>query len=312
MLISVVFSFRNEEKNIKELIYRVDRSIKAINFKNIDYELIFVNDYSDDNSENLLVSLQSKYPIKIINMARKFGVCPCVLAGLNESKGDAVIYMDSDLQDPPELIEKMIPLFLEGADVIHTFRTKRHGESKFKMYATNKAYDIINFFSDIELKKNAGDFKLLSRRAVNHILSFKEIDPYFRGLSVWIGLKQVFIPYERNPRYAGSSKFSLLSSNPALEFIRGITSFSVAPLYFSFMLGIFSIFISLFLVIYALGSKFLGFAVNGMSGVIISIAFFSSVILFSIGILSIYISKIYLETKGRPRYIIDSIKEKIK
>ena len=133
-LLSIVFSFRNEEKNIPELIERISSTLKKLN--NWKFELIFVNDDSDDNSEKILIDKQKLYPIKIINMSRRFGTGPCVLAGLKQAKGDAAIYMDSDLQDPPEIIPDLIKKFENGIDVVHTKRTKRLGESKFKMFLT--------------------------------------------------------------------------------------------------------------------------------------------------------------------------------
>ena len=187
-LLSIVFSFKNEEKNLQELIERTAKSLADLN--NWKYELIFVNDFSTDKSEEILLKLQSQYPITIINMSRNFGVGPCVLAGFKYSKGDAIIYIDSDLQDPPEIIKELVKEHEKGADVVHTVRTKRLGESKIKMFLTVVAYKIINYFSDIPLHVNAGDFKLISRRALDKILELKEFRPYIRGLSVWVGFKQ--------------------------------------------------------------------------------------------------------------------------
>ena len=141
-VLSVVFSFRNEEKILDELINRIAATLNKL--KDWQYELIFVNDSSDDDSEKILSDLQKSYPITIINMSRKFGVGPCVLAGLKNSKGDAAIYMDSDLQDPPEVIPKLIKKFENGIDVVHTIRSKRLGEGKIKMFLTNIAYRLIN------------------------------------------------------------------------------------------------------------------------------------------------------------------------
>ena len=169
--ISIVFSFRNEEKNLAELINRISNTINKLD--NWDYEMIFVNDDSNDDSENILIEYQKNYPIKIVNMSRKFGVGPCVLAGLQLAKGDATIYMDSDLQDPPELIQKLVIEHDAGADIVHTVRKKRLGESKFKLLVTYISYRIINFFSDIPLPINAGDYKLISRRALDKILELK-------------------------------------------------------------------------------------------------------------------------------------------
>ena len=140
-LISFVFSFKNEEKNLEELVKRVDDSVKKL--PNYEYELIFVNDASEDNSEKLLENLQKKFPITLINMSRTFGVGPCVLAGFKHTKGDCIVYMDSDLQDPPEILEKLIQEYEKGAEIVHTVRTKRLGGSKFKLFVTKIAYKII-------------------------------------------------------------------------------------------------------------------------------------------------------------------------
>ena len=197
-LISYVFSFKNEEKNLEELIKRIDDSVKKLS--NYDYELIFVNDASDDSSEKILLNLQNKFPITLINMSRTFGVGPCVLAGFKHAKGDCVIYMDSDLQDPPELLDKLINEYENGAEVVHTVRTKRLGESKFKLLVTKFAYKIINFLSDINLPTEAGDYKLISNKALTNILEQKEFRPYIRGLSVWVGFKQAYVEYIRDAR----------------------------------------------------------------------------------------------------------------
>ena len=158
-LLSVVFSFRNEEGNLKELVERVNSSFK--NLSDWKYELIFVNDDSSDNSESILLQLQKDYPIKIINMSRKFGVDPCVLAGFRHAKGDAVIYLHTDLQDPPEIIPDLIKKYEDGFDIVHTVRTKRKGETKFRMLVTKMAYHLINILSDINLPIEAGYYKLI-------------------------------------------------------------------------------------------------------------------------------------------------------
>ena len=242
-------------------------------------------------------------------MSRRFGTGPCVLAGLEKAKGEAVIYMDSDLQDPPEIITKLIDRFEKGYDVVHTKRTKRLGESRFKMFLTKIAYKIINKTSNIHLPIEVGDFKLLSRRAVDHIISLKEYDPYIRGLSIWIGFKQEFVEYVRQTRSSGKTKFSSLWAGPATQFIRGVTGFSTGPLYLGIIIGLFAILFSLILIIYALYAKFTGIAIPGSSGVIITVAFFSGTILTTIGIVGLYIARIYEQTQGRPRYIIKNIIE---
>lgn len=305
MFLSCVFSFRNEQENIPELLSRVASACEKI--KDCTYEMIFVNDASTDQSLNLLIDFQKQYPITIITMSRRFGVTPCVLAGLELAKGDAVVYMDSDLQDPPELIPELVEKYRSGIDVVHTRRTHRDGEGALKMWATRWAYRIINYFSDIPLPENTGDFKLLSSKVVKKICQLKEYDPYMRGLSVWVGFRQGYVDYRRAPRFKGATKFPLFSRGPAREFIRGLTAYSAAPLLISFFVGMLTSVLSLFLIVWAILTKLLGVSAPGASGLLIATAFFGGVILMSNGVIGIYLSKIYYEVKGRPRYIVESI-----
>lgn len=305
MLLSIVFSFRNEEENIKELVKRISLVLHGI--EKLSYELIFVNDDSTDDSLNILLALQKKYPIRIINMSRCFGVTPCLLAGFEKASGDAVICMDSDLQDPPELIPQLLERFNNGIEVVHTTRTHRYGESALKMWLTKRAYNIINYFSDIHLPENTGDFKLLSRKVVNEILKLSEYDPYMRGLSVWVGYKQDFVFYRREARFSGKTHFPLFSKGPVREFIRGLTAFSAAPLYFSLLIGFITFLFSILLIIYAFIAKFTGLAMPGSTSILITISFFSGIILVTNGLIGLYIASIYNEVKKRPRYIIKNI-----
>ena len=284
-LISFVFSFRNEEKNLKNLIQRIDKAVKKTEFW--DYELIFVNDDSTDNSEKVLLDLQKEYKIKIVNMSRRFGTNPCVLAGFENCSGDSIIYMDSDLQDPPELITELIKQHEKGFDIVHTRRTKRLGEPKTKLFFTSIAYSIINKLSDIDLQKDVGDFKLISKRALNKILEQKEYNPYIRGLSVWVGFKQTYVDYVRDAREAGESKFSLFAEGPVTQFIRGVTSYSLKPLYSGVLLGFFAFLFSIFLIFYALYAKLAGLAVPGTTGILIVVSFISGALLSTIGIMGI-------------------------
>ena len=306
-LISFVFSFRNEEKNLKNLVDRVDKAVKKT--ENWNYELIFVNDDSTDNSEKILLDLQKQLPIKIINMSRRFGTNPCVLAGFENCSGDCIIYMDSDLQDPPELITELVKQHEIGFDIVHTKRTKRLGEPRSKLFFTNLAYTIIDKLSDINLEKDVGDFKLISKRALNKILEQKEYNPYIRGLSVWVGFKQTYVEYVREARVAGESKFSLFAEGPVTQFIRGVTSYSLKPLYLGILLGFFSFLFSIILIIYALYAKVSGLAVPGTTGILIVISFFSGALLSTVGIMGIYLARIFEQTKGRTRYVIKDIKD---
>ena len=248
-------------------------------------------------------------PIKIINMSRKFGVDPCVLAGFRNCSGDAIIYLHSDQQDPPEIIPELIKKHEEGNEIVHTIRSKRLGENKFRMFITKIAYKTIHSLSDISLPIQAGDYKLISRKALDHILNQKEFRPYVRGLSVWVGFKQDYVYYEREARGEGKSKMPLLSAPVINDYILGVTSYSLKPLYLGIIFGFFAILISFLLIIYALYLKFSNLAIPGATSIIITISFFSGILLFTLGIMGIYLARIFEQTKGRDQYIIKSIKD---
>jgi glycosyltransferase involved in cell wall biosynthesis len=308
-LLSIVLSFRNEEENLPELVTRISSTMKKKSLWS--YELIFVNDSSTDKSEQVLESLQKNYPIKIINLSKRFGNSSSILAGFEYSRGDCVVYLDSDLQDPPELIFEMINKYEEGYDIIHTKRIKRLGESFSKLFLTLVAYKIINLFSNIKLIENAGDFKLISRRALEEIKKLKEHEPYLRGLVTWVGFKQTILDYERQPRKYGLTKFPIFFSlGPVREFIRGITGFSMFPLYFLTALGMATFIISVFLIILIFYLKLKNILVSDLSSILIAITIFSGVIISVMGIFSLYLIRIYEEVRGRPRYIVETIKSK--
>ncbi|MDC1045898.1 glycosyltransferase family 2 protein [Candidatus Pelagibacter sp.] len=304
-LLSIVFSFRNEAGNIEPLVKRISKTMEKI--ENWKYELIFVNDDSNDKSEQILIDLQKNYPIKLINMSRNFGIDPCVLAGFKNSSGDAVIYLHTDQQDPPEIIPDLIKKHEEGNEIVHTVRTKRKGEGKFRMFLTKIAYSVINTLSDINLPVQAGDYKLISKKALIEILKQKEFRPYVRGLSVWVGFKQDFVFYEREARGEGESKMPLLSAGPITDFINGVTSYSLKPLYLGIIFGFASMVISFLLIIYALYLKFNNLAIPGSTSIIIAISFFSGILLFTLGIIGIYLARIFEQTKGREQYVIKEI-----
>jgi hypothetical protein len=183
------------------------------------------------------------------------------------------------------------------------------GEPKTKLFFTSIAYSIINKLSDIDLQKDVGDFKLISRRALDKILEQKEYNPYIRGLSVWVGFKQTYVDYVRDAREAGESKFSLFAEGPVTQFIRGVTSYSLKPLYSGVLLGFFAFLFSIFLIVYALYAKLAGLAVPGTTGILIVVSFFSGALLSTLGIMGIYLARIFEQTKGRTRYIIKNIKD---
>jgi glycosyltransferase involved in cell wall biosynthesis len=310
---SVVFSFRNEEENIPELIRRT-RAVFADLQKTgsiESHELIFVNDASTDRSEEMLMELDSGHnDIRIINMSRNFGVFPCTFAGFQHASGDVVIYMDSDLQDPPEIIPRLIEKWAseENIDVVHTVRTSRAGESWFKLATTRIGYWLLKGISNFDLPIEAGDFKLLSRRAVSHLIRFKEKMPYTRGLVCWVGFNQKSITYERDPRFSGETKFRTLGLGAITNFANSaLISFSSVPLQISSLLGLFGFFTSAFMIMHVAFEKLSGQSIPGWTAIMTAVLFIGSIQLLATGVLGLYIHSIYTEVKGRPNYIIESL-----
>ena len=298
-LVSMIFSFRNEEKVLPDLIERVEAVLSG---QPLDYELIFINDDSNDGSLDLLMSARAKNPrIKILNMSRGFGHAECVKAGMAYASGDAVISMDTDLQDPPELISELIAKWRDGAEVVYTVRTRRKAENAFRMLITKIAYKIIGSFSKVPLPADAGDFRLMNRRAVNEFLRLKESNPYLRGLAMWIGFKRTPIYYEREARSAGESHFPGTFSFGALQsFVAGITSFSMAPLFFILVVGIIATAASAF----GLVALFFGAPFSEGTAMVLFLVLLWGSLMAALGVVAVYISRIYSDVRRRPGYII--------
>ena len=306
--LSIVCSFYNEELCIENFVSEIKKNIEHnVN----DFEIIFVNDCSTDSSKNIIENLCiSDQRIKLINTSRRFGNQECIFAGLENSSGDAVVILDIDLQDPPKLILEMLKKFNEGYEVVHTKRRKREGESYIKLKLTKYAYKIINFFSDIDLPENSGIFKLIGRRVLNHAITTGDHDPYIRGMFFWTGFRQTILEYDRLPRKFGHSKYNIFKTiNPWKEVVRGITTFSMAPLYFSLFLGFIVSITSFFLIIYFSAQYFfLDFVTSGWTSLILTILFTSGIIFLILGVIGIYVGKIYEIIRKRPKYIIESKK----
>jgi glycosyltransferase involved in cell wall biosynthesis len=304
-LVSVVFSFRNEQENIPTLI---QRAAAAFATAGTDYELLFVNDASTDGSLATLTAEHARNPrVKVLTMTRRFGVAECMRAGMAAAAGDAVIYMDADLQDPPEVIPQLIERWRAGADVVHTVRTRRRGENAVKMALTRLAYRAIHAGSTIELPIDAGDFKLLSRKAVDHLLSLRESDPYMRGLVVWLGMNQAFVPYERDARHAGRTHFPFFSRNPWKTFVMGLTSFSFMPIYATAMLAMAGLVLTALLALAALVLFFTGAAWTSLAVFYTILTFFWATTIGAVAAVGIYVVRIYKDVRQRPQYIIESL-----
>lgn len=316
VLLSLVFSFYNEQSNIPILLDRVQKHLNILLADDLiaDYEIIFVNDNSSDNSESLINKfIEQNKKIKLINMSRNFGNSECTLAGFQYSKGDLVVYMDSDLQDPPELIGTMIQTWMNDAEteVVFTTRRSRIGESFLKLFITKWGYRFINKISDIDLPIDSGDFKLLSRKVVNEILKLKETKPYLRGLVSYVGFKQTQIYYDRDSRNDGkeNTKYPVLTKRVIYGYLdRALISFSDFPLKITFFLGLFLLLTSFLYILYVLYTKIFGIAIPGWSGIMIAIFFFGSLNIFLIGVIGLYLGSIFNESKKRPSFIIKNTK----
>jgi polyisoprenyl-phosphate glycosyltransferase len=308
LTLSVVFSFRNEEESFPLLLPRLRAACTGLGIK--DWEFVFVNDCSTDRSLEFLLQEQENHgDVVIVNMARRSGVSECVIAGLAEARGDYVVYMDADLQDPPELIRDMVLLAIkEQAHVVYTTRRSCQGETWIKLQVTKFGYWLLRTFSSIDIPYNSGDFKLLSRRVVQEILRLKEQKPFMRGLVTWVGFKQVQLMYDRDPRARGASHFPVFSKHVLYYFMdTALISFSDAPLKAALGLGLLMTLVSCGMLIWIFIQKMMGMALPGWSAVMVSIFVLGGMQLFVLGVLGLYIHTIYLQVKARPLYIVEQV-----
>ena len=302
--ISLVIPMYYEEQVAKECYNRVTKVLKAL--KNYEYEVIFVNDGSKDKTLEILEEIANNDKnIKIISFSRNFGHQAAVTAGLKYVTGDAIVIMDADLQDPPELIPDMLTKWEEGYEVIYGKRKTREGESAFKLFTAKAFYDTLNKLSDVEIPKDTGDFRLVDKKVVDVINSLPEHNKFLRGLFSWVGFKQFAYEYERKERFAGKTKYPLKKMLKLAQ--DGILSFSTKPLKIVGGLGILSVILSIGILIYSVLS--FAFSWNnltpGWTSLMCTMTFLGGVILISLWMIGEYIARIYDETKQRPQYIVD-------
>lgn len=268
------------------------------------FEIIFVNDGSRDNTQAVLEALVEEFSeVKYIEFSRNFGHQPAVKAGLDFADGDVVISMDSDLQHPPELIPKMLSKWAEGFDVVYTIRTYPKEISYFKRKTSEVFYQFLSKISDIDLTNGGGsDFRLMDASVVAVMRNLKEDDLFLRGLTSWMGFKQTGIEFVAGERFSGQSSYDL---KKMLAFaFTGITSFSVKPLYLATYLGFAFSGLSLLYIPYVIYAFISGTEISGWASLIMSVVFFGGVQLIILGILGIYLGKIFKQTKERPSYIV--------
>ncbi len=295
----------NEEENVDIFLSKM---VPILNKLTPDYNIICVNDGSKDNTlEKLIENHKNNSAIEIINLSRNFGKEKALTAGLDYSQGDVVIPIDSDLQDPPELIEEMVNKWKAGFDVVYATRRTRHGESWFKKSTAVIFYKVINAVSEIPIPQNTGDFRLIDKRVVDAIRQLPESARFMKGVFSWIGFKQTSIMYGRQPRYSGKTSWNYWKLwNFALD---GFASFSYLPIriwsYIGIAISLFSLIYAVTLVTYVIFIK--GIDVPGYASLMVVTLFLGGIILIGMGVLGEYIGRIFNEVKRRPLYLISDL-----
>ncbi|MGA8574106.1 MAG: glycosyltransferase family 2 protein [Candidatus Cybelea sp.] len=308
-VLSVVVPLYNESANVGPLLERIGTVVERLR-ADFDYEIVLVNDGSSDDTAAAVRREMARRPhVVLVNLSRNFGHQLAATAGLELAVGDAVVLMDGDLQDPPELIEAFLQKWREGYDVVFAVRRTRSGESRFKLWTARAFYRIIKRLTKIAIPLDAGDFRLISRRVVDALRRSPERNRFLRGMVSWVGFNQTAVEYDRDVRYSGGTKY------PLTKMIRfamdGITSFSDIPLRFASYFGFIVSAIAFVYALIVIGFKL--FSLNppaytpGWASTIVAVLFLGGVQLMSLGILGEYLGRVYDEVKGRPLYLISDI-----
>lgn len=301
--ISIVVPTFNEEGNIEVLYHEIIKVFSDL--ESFDFELIYVNDGSTDDSLEYIKRLSKEdQRVRFLSFSRNFGHQNALKAGLDHAEGDAVISMDADMQHPPTLIPQMLKLWKEGNDVVYSIRHDKNQISFFKKSTSKFFYRLVNYLSDTKLEEGTADFRLLDRKVVSVLKTYNESNLFFRGIIPTLGFKQIGIQYTPQNRFSGTTKYSF---SKMLKFaLTGITSSSAKPLYFSIYLGLLFAATAFLYAIYAIYiALFTNEAVTGWTSIIASILFIGGVQLIMIGIIGIYLGKLFTQSKNRPNYIIE-------
>ncbi len=299
--LSVVAPMFNESECLVHFFERLEAAIKPLG---LTYEIVCVNDGSRDNTLALLREHRAKNPaIKVVNLSRNFGKDIALSAGIDHARGDAVVPIDGDLQDPPELIAEFVAKWREGFDVVYGTRRTRQGEGWFKRMSATLFYRVIASMTAIDIPRNTGDFRLMDRRVVDAIGRLPERSRFMKGLFAWVGFRQTAVLYDRQPRHLGTTKWNYWRLwNFAID---GITSFSSFPLKIWSYLGCFIALVSIVYGIVRIIRHFIiGIDVPGYDSLLVAILFLGGVQLISLGVIGEYLARIYIEVKGRPLYLV--------
>ena len=299
--ISVVIPSFNEEGNIKIIIKALNEVLQKLNYR---YELIFVDDGSSDKTLRILQEI-SAYDSNVfyIELSRNFGHQNALKAGLDLASGDCIITMDGDMQHPPEMIPQLVEKWEEGFDIVYTRRLEDKNLPAFKKITSKYFYKFINYISEIKIEEGTADFRLMDNKVSTVFFAFSENELFIRGLVNWVGFKQFAIDYKPAERFSGNSKYTV---KKMMQFaLKGITSFSIRPLYISIFLGISLFFLSLvFYILYVFYSIYYGHVISGWASVIFTIVIFGGLNLIVLGIIGVYVGKLFMQSKQRPNYLI--------
>ena len=297
-LLSVVAPMFEEEDTAAAFCARVREALGSL-----PWELVVVDDGSKDRTGEILAEFGASDPrIKVVTLARNFGHQPALSAGLEHAEGDVVVMIDSDLQDPPELIPEMVECWRQGADVVYAVRRRRAGETRFKLVTAHIFYRLLRRLTDIDLPADAGDFRLMDRRPLEALLAMRERARFLRGMTVWVGYTQTAIEYERDARHAGETKYTL---KRMLRFsLDAIVSFSSTPLQLATVFGFIASALAFVLVPFVIAGRILGLFVAGIPTTLVVILMLGGVQLICVGIIGEYLGRIYDEVKRRPLYVV--------
>lgn len=299
-LVSIIVPVHNERENIFLMARAIKRIFAGLPYR---YNLLFVDDGSSDVTLHEIKKLAVQDDnIRYISFSRNFGHQAALKAGIDKADGDCIISMDGDLQHPPHLIPQLLEKWEQGYDVVYTIRKEDKKLPFVKRITSNLFYSLLNRISDIKLEKGTADFRLISRAVADELRNLQEYEPFFRGLVKWAGFKQVGVEYEPEQRKAGVTKYT---SKKMIRFaLQGITSFSIRPLYAAAYMGFGFAALSTLYIPYALYSYFFGYTISGWTSVIVTIVFFGGLQLMILGIIGIYLGKLFMQNKNRPVYIV--------
>jgi polyisoprenyl-phosphate glycosyltransferase len=297
-LLSVVAPVYNEAELIETFVQRTSAALADYSF-----ELVLVNDGSKDGTTEMLDRMASRdRRLRVVHLSRNFGHQAALTAGLEHAVGDVIAMIDADLQDPPELIPKMVEQWESGSDVVYAVRREREGESAFKLASASSFYKVFNRLAQVDLEPNSGDFRLLDRRALEALLSMTERSRFLRGMTVWVGFTQTAVPYERGARSAGETKYTF---RKMMRFsLDAITSFSDLPLQLSTYVGLLFAGVAFVAIPVVLALRIVGSYLPGFGTLTIILLLIGGMVLIALGVIGEYVGRIYDEVKHRPLYIV--------